>query len=410
RDIRDKWIQTKPFNIPARLWKETLRDTFQDIEMYKQAAKSKVRKDIYQHTNSKEERKRLFGLLKTEDWLQDSYLHRRMRHYFKHGKTTVNNQIILDSQCYKWFEHGGKGWIEVTGLIPYKRIAIPLSSTQKIKGTIRLIIKSDCVEVHHTVEIPEVKSCGIGEIGLDRGYTEAFTDSDGERHGEGLGEVLSKESDYLKKKYQNRNKLQTIAEKKPHKADNIEKNNLGRKKLEERKRIHKERVRDIVSKAAHTVVDKADTIIHEDLSKPIKSDKSRTKDQKRRLSGWVRGLIAYALISISYRRGASVHSVNASYTSQVCHVCGRFGERKNGKLYCEYCREEYDDDVNAAKNVKARNRDLEISLWMPHLEVKSILLRRILPTVGTAQPGLQLPAGKTVSSTESELPDYCLIT
>ncbi|MCI0491054.1 MAG: hypothetical protein L0229_31065, partial [Blastocatellia bacterium] len=26
RDIRDKWIQTKPFNIPARLWKETLRD------------------------------------------------------------------------------------------------------------------------------------------------------------------------------------------------------------------------------------------------------------------------------------------------------------------------------------------------------------------------------------------------
>jgi hypothetical protein len=51
---------------------------------------------------------------------------------------------------------------------------------------------------------------------VDKGFTEALTDSDGVHHGTNLGEVLSKESDRLKLKYQRRYKLQAIAKKKPH--------------------------------------------------------------------------------------------------------------------------------------------------------------------------------------------------
>ena len=47
RQIRDKWLaENRQFDVPARLWKETRRDTFDDICLYREAAKAKVRKAI----------------------------------------------------------------------------------------------------------------------------------------------------------------------------------------------------------------------------------------------------------------------------------------------------------------------------------------------------------------------------
>lgn len=51
---------------------------------------------------------------------------------------------------------------------------------------------------------------------MDKAFSEVLTDSDGLQHGLNLGVILTKESDYLKLKYQRRNKLKTIAKKKPH--------------------------------------------------------------------------------------------------------------------------------------------------------------------------------------------------
>ncbi|MYC61879.1 MAG: hypothetical protein F4X16_03420 [Caldilineaceae bacterium SB0661_bin_34] len=42
--------------------------------------------------------------------------------------------------------------------------------------------------------------CGQAVVDVDRDYTEAYTDSDEERHGQGLGDRLSAESDSLKVK------------------------------------------------------------------------------------------------------------------------------------------------------------------------------------------------------------------
>ena len=41
---------------------------------------------------------------------------------------------------------------------------------------------------------------GQVSVGVDRDYTEAYTDSDEERHGQGLGDRLPVESDSLKVK------------------------------------------------------------------------------------------------------------------------------------------------------------------------------------------------------------------
>ncbi len=305
--LRDQWLHDgRKFDVPARLWKETLRDTIDDIAMYREGAKVKVRRAITAHTKDnltelaavKTEQKRLYTLLKYDRWLEDDYLRRMMRKYFKHGHTSVDNQIILDTSCYTAFEYKGKAWIDVMSLERGQRIAIPLSTNVKPSGTLRLILRDGKVEIHYTIDAPMDASCGDATVGIDKGYTEVFTDSDGDKHGLGLGERLSQESDFLKKKYQNRNKLKAIAEKKPH----VLYNNLGRDKLDKRKKRHTNNVRGIAFRAAHSLVDKANVVVSEDLTSPIPDKKKYGRNQSRRLSGWVKGTMAEAIETVSQRQ------------------------------------------------------------------------------------------------------------
>jgi len=379
RQIRDQWLaEERKFDVPARLWKETLRDTFDDICSYREASKVKVRKAISKRTKDESERKRLFTLLREDRWTEDKYLRRMMRKYFLHGKTKVDNQIILDTGCYTAFEHNGQAWIKVMSFKRGKRIAIPLDTNRTPNGTLRLILCDGRLQVHVAADSSccSTLPCGDKEIGIDKGYSEAFVDSDGDVHGKGLGQILSRESDSLKVKYQRRNKLKAIAEVKPKKAAAIRKNNLGRKKLDKRKHKHRTNVRDKVFKAAHKVFDKAKTIVCEDLSAPIKSKRQYRKNQKRRLSGWVKGLIQEALNSVSQRRGSSLVLVNCAYTSQIdCRHGVLLGHRNGEKFYC-FDRVVLHADQNAARNILARANDPEIRLWTKAEIVKSILLRR----------------------------------
>jgi IS605 OrfB family transposase len=382
REVRDMWMaDNKHFDVPARLWKETLRDVMDDIKMYSEAAKVKVRKSIQLHTDDNEERKRLYTLLKYDKWADDPYLRRMMRKYFKHGHSDVRNQIILDTDCYNTFNRNNKVWVAVMSLERGNRIAIPLNTNIHPSGTLRLILRNGKVEIHYAIDEESVcstKPCGNKTIGVDKGYTEVFVDSDGDRHGEGLGELLSKESDYLKLKYQRRNKLKALANnhKNKNKSANIKVNNLGRKKLNKRRELHKMNVRDKVFKATHTVIDKANNIAVEDLRSPIKDKQKYGKDQSRRLSGWVKGTIADSIETVSRRRGSSVQLVNASYTSQVDSTTGLLLGKRVGDRFYRANGDVVDADINGARNVLARLYDSEIQLYTPYRKVKEILVSR----------------------------------
>jgi hypothetical protein len=72
------------------------------------------------------------------------------------------------------------------------------------------------LEIDHAV--PEASAsvtrpCGLRVIGADKGYTEAFTDSDGERHAIGFGALLTAKSDANKVCYQGRQTPAAIADK-----------------------------------------------------------------------------------------------------------------------------------------------------------------------------------------------------
>ena len=288
RKIRDQWLKEKrQFKVSANAWKETLRDSFGDIKAYREAAKEKVRKVIYQQNPSENKKIRFYKLLSSKSWTTDNYLRRLMRKHWKHGRNHTDNQIVVRSDNYTTFQLGGCAWIKIPSLQKGKRIPIPLNTNIEPSGTLRLILNDGIVEVHYTIEMKETKNCGSMTVGIDKGYTEVFVDSDGTEYGKGLGKILTKKSDQLKEKYQKRNKLKAIANKKSHKKQNIIQNNLGRKKLNKNDSKTKSQVQDIIYQATHKLVNKAEFIAAEDLTSPIVSKKFG-KNVTRRLSAWTK--------------------------------------------------------------------------------------------------------------------------
>jgi IS605 OrfB family transposase len=372
RAIRDGWIREgRQFNVPANAWKQTLADAIGDIKANREAAKVKVRQAIRRRTKESVEQKRFYTLLKSDKWVDDTFLNRVMRKVCRRGHNHTHNQINVRSDDYTVFTLKNKVWLKIPSLVKGKRIAIPLSTNVAPKGNLRLILRNEKVEVHYAVEVIKTNDCGAQIIGVDKGFTEALTDSDGVHHGTNLGDVLSKESDRLKLKYQRRYKLQAIAKKKPH----VQKHNLGRKKLDKQAVKHQSVVKTIVHQAVNAVVKKAAVMVCEDLTSPI-SGKKFSKNVSRRLSSWTKGVIAQAIENVSRRRGSTVVHVNAAYTSQMDSRNGTLsGKRRGDKFYCED-GVVLQADVNAARNVLARSQDHEIGQWTPYQQVKSILLKR----------------------------------
>ncbi len=380
RTIRDQWMKEKRnFAVSANAWKETLRDAVADIKAYREAAKDKVKQAIRARTSDKKALKRLYTLLKCDDWQSDPFLRRQMRKHFKHGVNHTSNQIIVRADMCKTFTLNGQCWLKVPGLIPRQVISIPLKTTIDYAptGTLRLIIRQGKVEVHYQQEVDVVQSCGDQMVAIDKGYTEAFVDSDNDRYGEGLGKLIAKESDHLNKKYRNRNKLRAIARKKPHKRAAIEENNLGRKKLGKRQDTQITKLRTLIFTATHRLIDKARMVATEDLTSPIASKTNYGKNTNRRLNQWTKGILAEALETVSKRRCSSLHLVNAAYTSQMDSFNRGLltGTRRGDKFYREN-GEVVQADYNAARNVLARLSDQEIGRWMNFKKVKSILQER----------------------------------
>jgi IS605 OrfB family transposase len=407
RRIRDAWLrQGRTFPVSANTWKETLRDAKGDITANMEAAKVKARRRIRRHTQDKAEQKRLFTALKGNDWVHDPYLRRMMRKHWKRGHNHTHNQIIVRSDNYTTFQLSGCTWIKIPSLMKGQRIAIPLNTTVEPTGTLRIIIKDDeCIEVHYYIEVEAKQDCGERTLGVDKGYSEVLVDSDGDHHGQKLGQVLTDQSDGLKIKYQRRAKLRALANntRNPRKRQHIRQFNLGRKKLNRQMDQTHAHIRDIVFQSVHKVVDKAAVIAAEDLTAPM-AGKSFGKNVNRRLASWTKGVIAEALDRVSRRRGSTVVLVNPAYTSQIdSRTGGLDGKRQGDQFYCSD-GVVLQADQNAARNVLARLYDPDIERFTPFKQVKAILLERTERLrLGLLNPDSSCsPFGAL--STESELP------
>jgi IS605 OrfB family transposase len=390
RVVRDRWMAdgtAESFRVPANSWKETVRDAVADITANREAAKVKVRRSVNRRTQDPVERRRLFTALNRDTWMSDPWLSRQMREHWKRGRNRTHNQIVVRSDQHRAFTvvDDGNVWLAVPGLERRRLIKIPLDTTVAPTGTLRLILRDDRVEVHYQVDASGLKSsrrsCGDSGIGVDKGYSEVLTDSDGHHHGTGLGELLTSESDHRKQKNARRARLRRIEERAAERGDHakarrIRDNNLGLIKLQRRSIAWRCRVRDITFKAVHAVVDKAALIVAEDLTKTFTGRKPLGKNTNRRLAGWTKGITAEALVNVSERRGSALRLVNAAYTSQVVPGTDFFGKRAGDRLHCTWCGAVWQADHAAAINILDRDADPDIGLYTPHTRVKQIIQER----------------------------------
>jgi hypothetical protein len=415
--MRSEIVEKKIYDalmIDGTIRAETTKDIVNNIVTYKAAAKLKVRQAIAKRTTDELERKRLYTLLKRDEWLSDSYLHRMMRKHFRHGRSKVANQFIVRSDRFFTEVVNGKLTIVVKIAKKYGSNIILTTTTSgknvDLTGSnLRIIVKEGFTEIHYATEKGKGRECGDQVLGVDKGYTEAFTDSDGQHYGESFGKLMTEYSDKVLATGKQRNKLHALEKKhrkagRIAKADRINKHNLGRKKNDARKETTQNRLRNISYQSAHAIVDKAAIVASEDLTAVIAS-KHQWKRFNRRMSAWVKGVLAEALSSVCEQRNAKHVLVNAAYTSQMDSTNGLLeGKRKGDKFY-RANGDVLQADHNAALNVLARLYDSEISRFTPYKEVRQILLARSPAQLSVK--GLELGAQARQPSADKSYAQLC---
>ncbi|MBU2741402.1 transposase [Acidithiobacillus thiooxidans] len=364
---------------------ETTKDIVNDVLLYKAAAMQKVRKAIAARITDEAERKRLYTLLRQDQWLTDNFLHRQMRKHFQHGKSQVANQFIVRSDKFNTEIVNGYLTIVIHIAAKYGE-AIRLTTTSsgknvKLTGSnLRIIVKDGFSEIHYATTKGDGRPRGEKMIGIDKGYTEAFMDSEGVAHGKDFGKVMRVYSDKASTTGKARNKLYVLERRHREagriaKADHIKLCNLGRIKIERRKDRTHQRLRTIAYQSAHTIVDKAAVVVSEDLTAPM-AKKQAWKQFNRRMSAWAKGVLAEALDSVCTQRQAEHCLVASAYTSQMDSVTGLLEGKRVGDKFYRVNGEVIQADHNAALNVLRRYEDAEITRFTPYQEVRRILLAR----------------------------------
>ncbi|NEQ63306.1 MAG: transposase, partial [Moorea sp. SIO4A1] len=330
--------------------------------------------------------------LKTLAFLENTLLHRLVRKEFQRGHSWVKNQIVYQQGGYKCKRLSRNTYqLELAGLRRGKRNRIVVRSNRKIKGQIRLIYNQllPRFEVHFLVDHGTV---GITSerrsVGVDKGYTEAFYDSEGQAHGKGLGKVTTKKSvrvawpigHRICRKNRNRGKLWALHRKlekiDPAKSARILENNLTRKTENRRYRQDQSELTAMIGAASKSLFNgESLKVFAEDLTRPIRN-KRQSLAVSRKLNSWMKGIMRDSLQKWANWTGSVVTEVQPSYTSPIDSRNGTLLGKRTGDNFTGFDGVVLQADHNAAKNILARGTDKEITRYMSRAEVQAVLLRR----------------------------------
>ena len=174
------------------------------------------------------------------------------------------------------------------------------------------------------------------------------------------------------------------------KSSRIHRFNLGRKKLDKRRRKAHECMANQINHAIRQVASerKPDVVITERLD--IRG-KAKSKNMSRLVSNWHRTTLKERMQFMALVECFHHKQVNPAYTSQMCPTCG-FVHRDNrsGDIFqCIFCGYSDHADRVAAINLKARFFDSEITPYTPTARIKQILMNRFIASL--EQQGLALP-------------------
>lgn len=203
-------------------------------------------------------------------------------------------------------------------------------------------------------------------LGLDLGMRDILSLSNGNTYGMNSTQYFYTYSDEMKRPNKSRlwsKYYNELYNGNYEKAEHILNNNLSNKQHKEQLRRRKEHCKSIVNKAIRDMVknEGLKEIIREDLS--WKSDKNKifSGRQRNRFNTWLKGYIIERLEAYCEKNTIKVTIVNPAYTSQICHICKKFGKRKNETFTCEE-HGEMNADSNASINICDRKNESNITL------------------------------------------------
>ncbi len=385
------------YGLDSKQHQKTFERVIQDIQASQSAAKSFVIKKIYKHFKPEKDidgkaientsfRKELITSLKTLEWMQYPLVHRWVRDYYRRGYTSVKNQICVGTNGNgATVKRISRNVVKVEirgdkiGKNKYEKIQLKFKVGRSTpKGLFQIIFDEVSGEVRlcYPKVLKKKQAVDKPALGVDKGLTEVFVDSEGIIYGDGLSKITNKAVDKRHLLGRARNKLYQIA----IKTGNLKifTANLGKKKWNKREQLKKIRATNLIRTATNQLFDKTCNAIVEDLTESIKASgaKKRQKSRNRRANEWCKGIIQQSLSEISSRRKSSFSYVNAAFTSQVdSRYSVLLGTRKGDRFFT-FDGEVIHADCNAASNIENRKDDLEIKLSYSVNQVRRILIQR----------------------------------
>ncbi|MGN1149884.1 MAG: transposase, partial [Sutterella sp.] len=295
------------------------------------------------------------------------------------------NYCLFDSRdLFSLSENEGKQEIRLTGKYKRRRIVVPLIGMGAVGGSVRLVRKGQNFEIHTPFPLPlrELKGIPNKRRGyfychaFDMGRTECFISDSGRVYGSGLGKLLDSYGDWLTETLQERNKYTAKLKTEPDPVvrRHIEECNLGSTAWDRRMKTFKSAIENLINRAINEMnsEEPAEVYILEAFSGHW--DLRRFPPSvRRRMNGWVRGLIAERLEYKAAVCGIQLVYVAASYSSQRCPVCS-FVSRENrdgDRFHCKACGHSDHADRNACLNLLLAARDPAFHVYMPKEAVKN---------------------------------------
>lgn len=417
RQIRDRLMaQDAPadFGVPQRLWRATVEDTVDKVRAWQQAViATEVRPKIYAHAgDDKGELQRLLGLAKAGRWREDPWLSRQIRKAFagRRPRPRASGRIVADNCSYDvQSDRQGRVWLAVMSPTRGQRLRLNLGPLPKeVVPASTIQISPDGLGGWQVIAAyPATRVCSTrarrSELtaveGIDAGVSEVFTTTEGLRFGAGQYQKIAARAERDRARGKARNKLRALRDR--HlaraaaaaqagdvsaaraaraKATRIQRHNLGRQKLTIQRIRDRAVAKDAVYQAVHDLCDITAHVVAEDLS-GLRGKSKFGRTASRVYAAWQRSFLADALASVPSRRGSAVTLVNPAYTSQQVHLCGHLGVRRGKNVHCQTagCPQQgivFDTEINAARVIRDRATDPQISRYTPKHEVKRILTSR----------------------------------
>ena len=305
----------------------------------------------------------------------------------RYPRSVTARSCVFDEDSYRLItDENGVQTLELMSKVQRQRIPVQLKGVGPVKKTIRLV-KTDRGLVVHVAQplkvkpLKDIPACEdkkhVWATAFDMGLTEVFTSDSGEVFGSTLGEVIGRYAETLDAKLKERNRLQahyrTTTD--PKVKANLKRFNLGDKAWNAMVHRFKVQLSNIVNEAINRMmqVHPSDAFIVEAFGRYF-SMKGRSKALCRKLTKWIRGIIAERLEYKAAARGIKLIYVPASYSSQRCPVCGCVDKenRHGDKAKCRCCGHEAQADENAAVNLLLAAHDERMRRYLTKEKVRAV--------------------------------------